>query len=60
MNNQKQGTKVMVQPENQKSKAAKPLEKFYLNQGWATPKLSQLSLPLLSFYIPSGAGIKNI
>ena len=29
-------TEIRVQPENQKSKATKPLKKSYLYQGWAT------------------------
>ena len=49
-------TDIGVQTENQKSKIAKPLEKSYLYQGWASID----SLSLLSFYIPSSAGIKGI
>ena len=35
-NNKNPETDIGVQPENQKSKAAKPLEKSYLYQGWET------------------------
>ena len=31
-----------------------------LYQGWVTTKLNKLSLSLLSFYIPSSAGIKGV
>ena len=35
-NNKNSERGIGVQPENQKSKAAKPLEKSYLYQGWVT------------------------
>ena len=33
-NNKNPETEIGLQPENQRSKAAKPLEKTYLYQGW--------------------------
>ena len=36
MINKNPETEIGVQPKNQKSKAAKPLEKSYLYQGWVT------------------------
>ena len=35
-NNKNPETEIGVQPENQKSKATKPLAKSYLYQGWVT------------------------
>ena len=39
-NNKNPETEIGVQPENQKSKAAEPLEKSYLYQGWETQGLT--------------------
>ena len=37
MNNRNPKSDIQVQPENQKSKVIKPVEKSCLYQGWATP-----------------------
>ena len=41
-NNKNPETDIGVQAEDQKSKTAKPLEKSYLYQGWATEDSSEL------------------